>query len=416
MPRRNSKFMTEPSIAKMARAPKGKRIERFDSGADGLSLRITDRGTKTWNICYHFPDAQDRLKHHRFTIGPWPAIGLTQAREEARKVKAQAKAGIDPRVARADDQTAARAEVQAEARRTFQAIAENYIKRECSRLKRGREYEAAIRRELLPAWGARPIANLRRLHLIELTDALLDAGKPSAAYRIFEIAKRILNWAVERGEIEASPFATMKSPAPKILRDRVLKPDEIKLVWKAWGAMNYPFGPLGKLLLLTAQRLNEVARMQWSEINPNNALWVIAADRTKSGRETEVPLSSLALEILDDLPRFTDGDYVFTTTGGRRPVSGFNKMKTRTDDLSGVTGWRLHDLRRTARAGLAEIGIPEIIAEMVMNHAPRNVLARIYNRHEYAAEKRDALERWANRLREITEPPPENVVKLKAKR
>ena len=416
MPRRNSKFLTEPGIAKMARAPKGKRIERFDSGADGLALRITDRGTKTWNICYHFPDDQGRPKHHRYTIGPWPAIRLTQAREEARKVKAQAKAGIDPKVARADAQSTARAKGQIEARRTFQAIAETYIKRECSRLKRGREYEAAIRRELLPTWGARSIADLRRPHLIELTDALLDAGKPSAAYRIFEIAKRILNWAVERGEIEASPFATMKSPAPKILRDRVLKPDEIKLVWKAWGAMNYPFGPLGKLLLLTAQRLNEVAQMQWSEIDPNNGLWIIAADRTKSGRETEVPLSSLALEILDDLPRFTDGDSVFSTTNGQRPVSGFSRMKTRSDELSGVTGWRLHDLRRSARTGLAELGVPEIIAELVLNHAPRGTLTKIYNRHEYATEKRDALERWANRLREITEPPPENVVKLKAKR
>jgi integrase len=180
--------------------------------------------------------------------------------------------------------------------------------------------------------------------------------------------------------------------------------------------MDYPYGPLGKLLLMTAQRLNEVAQMQWCEIDRDNALWVMSADRTKSGRETEVPLSSLALEILDDLPRFTQGDYIFTATSGQRSVTGFSKMKTRADNLSGVTGWRLHDLRRTARTGLAEIGIPEIIAEMVMNHAPRNVLAKIYNRHEYAAEKRDALERWALRLREITEPPPENVVKLKAKR
>ena len=416
MPRRNSKFMTEPGVAKMARAPKGKRIERFDSGADGLSLRITDRGTKTWNICYHFPDAQGRLKHHRFTIGPWPAIGLAQARDTARMVKSQAKAGINPKAERVAAQAAAKAEAQTEARKTFRAIAENYINRECSRLKRGQEYEAAIRRELLPTWGARHIADLRRLHLIELTDALLDAGKPMAAYRVYEIAKRILNWAVERGEIEASPFATMKPPAPKVMRDRVLKPDEIKPVWKAWGEMDYPYGPLGKLLLMTAQRLNEVAQMQWCEIDRDNALWVMPADRTKSGRETEVPLSSLALEILDDLPRFTEGDYVFTATSGQRPVSGFSRMKTRADDLSGVTGWRLHDLRRTARTGLAEIGIPEIIAEMVMNHAPRNVLARIYNRHEYATEKRDALERWANRLREITEPPPENVVKLKGKR
>ncbi len=84
MPRRNSKFLTEPGIAKMAKAPKGKRIERFDSGADGLALRITDHGTKTWNICYHFPNAQGELRHHRITLGQWPAVGLAQAREEAR--------------------------------------------------------------------------------------------------------------------------------------------------------------------------------------------------------------------------------------------------------------------------------------------------------------------------------------------
>ena len=101
MPRRNSKFMTEPGIAKMARAPKGKRVERFDSGADGLSLRITDRGTKTWNICYHFLGAQGRLKHHRLTLGFWPTLGVVEAREEARRVKADVKSGMDPKAKRA---------------------------------------------------------------------------------------------------------------------------------------------------------------------------------------------------------------------------------------------------------------------------------------------------------------------------
>ena len=193
MPKRNSKHLTEPGIKKMARAPKGKRVEKYDSGADGLCLRITDRGTKTWCISYHFPDDNGDIKHHRFTIGPWPAIGVVEARDQARLIKSQARARIDPKVARAHDQAAARIKGRAEARSTFQAIAENYINREYSRLKRGREYEAAIRRELLPTWGARSIVDLRRLHLIELTDALLDAGKPMVAYRVFEIAKRILN-------------------------------------------------------------------------------------------------------------------------------------------------------------------------------------------------------------------------------
>ena len=83
MPRRNSKHMTEPGVAKMAKAPKGKRIERFDSGADGLCLRITDRGSKTWCISYHLPDEEGAVRHHRFTIGPWPAIGVAEARDQA---------------------------------------------------------------------------------------------------------------------------------------------------------------------------------------------------------------------------------------------------------------------------------------------------------------------------------------------
>ena len=100
MPKRNSKHLTEPGIAKMAKAPKGKRIERFDSGADGLCLRITDRGSKTWCISYHFPDEDGETKHHRFTIGPWPAIGVAEARDTARLVKSQARAGIDPKAVR----------------------------------------------------------------------------------------------------------------------------------------------------------------------------------------------------------------------------------------------------------------------------------------------------------------------------
>ena len=100
----------------------------------------------------------------------------------------------------------------------------------------------------------------------------------------------------------------------------------------------------------------------------------------------------------------------------KRPVSGFSKMKARTDQLSDVAGWRLHDLRRTARTGLAELGIPQIVAEKVLNHAERNQLVQTYDRHHYASEKRDALDRWANRLRQIVEPPRANLVRLTAGR
>ena len=437
MPRGSAKHLTDPGIGKMSKAKKGKRVERFDAGAPGLALRITDKGVKSWSVYCRLDG-----KHQRLTIGAWPEIGVAEAREQAREIKSQAKVGVNPKEARKAEKAAA----EDEAADTFGAIAEEYIKIECLErelrngkvlpptLKRGREVESIIRRELMPHWQHRPLAELRKRDAIKRTEALVDDGRPAAAHRLHEIIRRIGRWAVRRDRIDLNPFADMEPPVDKVVRDRYLKPHEIEAVWSAWDAIGYPFGPFGKLLLATAQRLREVAQMQWPEIDYDNALWVIPGARTKSGREMEVPLSSLALEILGTLPRFTEGDFVFTTTSGESPVSGFSKSKARTDTLvleaareqaeeagqdpesvEPMPLWRTHDLRRTARTGLAELGVPQIVAEKVLNHAERNVLIKTYDRHEYAAEKRDALERWALRLREITEPPPENVVKLKAK-
>ena len=425
MPRGSAKHLTDPGIGKMSKAKNGKRVERFDAGSPGLALRITDKGVKSWSVYYRLDG-----KHRRLTIGTWPEIGVAEARDQAREVKSQAKAGINPKGARETEEAAAEDETPG----TFGSVAELYIKREClgrelangkvlaPKLKRGWEVERIIRRELMPHWQHRSLAELRKRDAITLTEGLVDAGKPAAAHRLHEIIRRIGRWAARRDEIDFNPFADMDPPTNKVIRDRYLRPDEIKAVWQAWDVMSYPFGPLGKMLLTTAQRLNEVAQMKWAEIDRTNALWVIPGERTKSGREMEVPLSSLALEILDALPRFASSDgitddgatFVFTTTSGRRPVSGFSKMKARTDDLSDVTNWRLHDLRRTARTALAELGVPQIVAEKVLNHSERNLLVKTYDRHEYAVEKANALERWSSRLRDITEPAPENVVKLSA--
>ena len=421
MPRRNSTLMTEASIARKPKAPKGKQKEWFDSGADGLSLRITDRGTKTWTISYHRPDAQgDEPKHPRITLGYWPTLGVAEAREEARRVKSDVKSGIDPRARRAAAQAVAKVEAQTEARKTFRAIAERYITLECPGLRRGAETAAIIRRELLPPWGDRHTAGFQRSDLTGLTDRLIIAGSPMAARRVFETATRIFNWALDRGDIAASPFAAMKPPVKKVARDRALKDHEIKAIWATWAEQAYPFGPLQQLLLLLGQRRSEVAEMQWPEIDFDKREWTIPASRSKSKREHVVPLPDAAVGILESLPRFTEGDYLFTTTGGRRPVSGFSKAKVLTDQMlvehdTAIENWRVHDLRRTCRTGMARLGVPEIVSERVLNHLPQG-LGKIYNVHEYLDEKRAALARWAQEVQNITEPPPENVVKLEGRR
>lgn len=432
--------MTMAAVNRM-KPPKEGREEVYDAALPGFGVRVSSTGSKSWILNYRFNGRQRRISPGRVV-----SMDLVEAREAARTTLRQVAAGIDPHEAKKKRRAATMARSAAGdfAPGTFGAVAESFIKRGLldrrtgAPLKRGFEVEQIIRRELLPTWGQRLIADLRKRDAIELTDALVDAGTPAAANRLYEIIRRIGNWAAKRDEIEVSPFGAMEPPAPKVIRDRALTDREIKVVWMAWTWLGYPFGPLQKLLLVTLQRRSEVAQMQWSELDIESALWTIPGVRTKSGREHEVPLSSLAMEIIEGLPRFGDDDegdddsaFLFTSTGGDRPVSGFSKSKLRTNGLiikaaekandeklvlakdCGLEPWRLHDLRRTGRTELAKLGVSDTVGEKVLNHAEKDVLVRTYNVYDYSDEKRDALERWAQRLRDIIDPPSENVVKLK---
>ena len=216
-------------------------------------------------------------------------------------------------------------------------------------------------------------------------------------------------------------------------RDRALEDYEIRAVWLASDETGYPFGSLVKLLLLTGQRRNEVAGIQEDEIDKETACWVIPAARTKRVKGVAkphlVPLAPAVMEIINTLPNFA-GSHLLTTTSGSRPVSGFSKMKARFDatvlasmkidasergedpkKVMPMAPWRLHDLRRTCRTGLASLGVPEIVSEKVLAHYPRGI-GGIYNVHDYADEKREALARWAQRIQDIVTPPPANVVRM----
>ena len=406
MPKKSKTVLTV-KMCEQAKRPKTGVDETFDAAAPGMCLRVAASGRKTFIVTTRVMVGDKRVQR-RYTLGELSdEFGLLEARAAASEIIEKAKAGEDPRPKPEPEP------VSAPAAKTFGSIAEMYIKRKCPDLARGAEIDRMIRREILPRWGDRPIAELRKRDAIALTDALVDAGKPAAAYFLYEIVKSVTNWALDRDEIDASPFATMKPPVEKISRQRVLKHAEIKAVWPAFEGAGYPFGPLAQLLLLTGQRRSEVAGMRWAEVDLEAREWTIPAGRSKSAREHIVPLSDAAAAILTELPRFAGGDFVFSTTAGRRPVSGFSKMKARLDKRVEIEDWRLHDLRRTVRTELARLGVPEIVSERVINHGPKGLVA-VYNKHEYADEKRDALDRWAGELRDIVTPPPANVVKLPA--
>ncbi len=401
MPRLNSKTLTEKTIGRMRKAPPGDRLEVSDSRAAGLVLRITDAGGKSWSVYYRWEGRNTRL-----TLGPWPGIGVQRARQDAEKIRTWAINRIDPKLARRAEALVEKEEIEEINRslRTFGDLAEEYIKRETPGLAQGKAYARTVRRELLPAWRNMPVADLRRRHLTKVTDKLLDRQVPSIAYRANEIAKRIFSWALDRGDVEANPFAGMKPPVKKEPRQHALSEQEIASLWSAWNTMSYAYGDIQKLLLITGQRRTEVGEMRWSEIDLEKAEWVIPAARSKSRRDHLVPLSSLALEVLKRIHRIDGVGFVFVGRGSNRAVTGYGPPKTRADNLSGVTGWRLHDLRRTCRTGLAALGVPEIVAERCLNHAKKGMTA-VYDVHEYEHEKRKALEAWASRLSRITSPP-----------
>jgi len=223
--------------------------------------------------------------------------------------------------------------------------------------------------------------------------------------------RRALAWAVSQDKLDTNPAAGIEAPAEEQSRDRVLSNAEIVKLWPAFGQLGYPYGPVFQLLLLTGARRNEVGGMSWSEVDGDT--WNLPGERTKNARPHMVPLSSTAREILDHLPRIDGSDYVFTSGRARtrgengervtdRPVNGWGPAKKRIDEISGVTGWRLHDLRRTLVTGMnEELNVDPHIIEAVVNHmsgSARAGIAGIYNKAEYLPQRKVALESWANHI------------------
>ena len=173
---------------------------------------------------------------------------------------------------------------------------------------------------------------------------------------------------------------------------------EIATLWPAFDKLGYPFGPAFKLLLLTGARRTEVGAMTWAELDLDENMWRLPGERTKNAKPHLVPLSSVARAIIDELPQMDGSPYVFTING-RAPIRGFARAKERLDQISGVTGWVTHDLRRTLVTDMAEMGVDPHVIEAAVNHTSnRSGVAGVYNRASYLPQRTAALEAWAQRV------------------
>jgi integrase len=321
----------------------------------------------------------------RQTLGTYPALTLADARKLARKAFAQVAEGKDPSM----DKRLSREKTPAG---SFVAVATEYLERYARRHKKSwQSDERLIRVELTPLWAKRRLAEIGKADVLSILDKTADRA-PILANRLLALLRKLFGWSVERGYIEISPCAGIKAPSKERVRERTLTDDEIRRLQPAFDRLGYPFGPLFATLLLTGQRVNEVAGMSWDELDFERQIWRLAAERTKPGRPHAVPLSAPVMALLGGLPRL--GGLVFTTSGDR-PVSGFSRAKARLDNLTGLAGWRLHDLRRTAATNLARLGTAPHVVSAILNHAPQGVTRQVYDRYSYEKEMREALERWA---------------------
>ncbi|MEQ1695744.1 MAG: site-specific integrase [Hyphomicrobiaceae bacterium] len=377
--------LTDLAVRNLA-APESGQREVWDARLRGFGVRISHSGTKAFVLVYRFNGRPRRL-----TLGRYPDLSLSEARGAAQNALRVIARGTDPGA----EKVRARHTPGIENFDAFVA----YFLDTYARPKNRSAHETArlLNREFTTVWRSRPIGEITKHEVTVILDRIMKADKHTTANRSLAAIRKLFNWAVERGLLEQSPCAGIRAPARNVSRDRILTDHELIAVWKAATTMGYPYGPLVQLLILTGQRLNEVASMRWPDVDLDHRLWTIQADQNKSARTHVLPLATPVLQIILSLPRVSE-HLVFPARSREVPVSGFGKWKAELDKLSNTSGWRIHDLRRTAATGMARLKVAPHVVERVLNHASGTFsgVAGVYNRFGYLPEMCDALDQWSS--------------------
>jgi integrase len=384
--------------------PARARREIPDKHLPGLYLILQPSGAKSWAVRYRHAGTP-----RKYTLGPYPAIDLKSARDLAGKALRAVAEGRDP--GREKAQRAMKAD-------SIEHVVAQFIERHCKRSNRPRtaqETERLLRLHVLPRWRGRLVHDVTRRDVLDLLDRVVDSGKLIAANRTLSAVRKMFNWAVARDIIAASPCAGVKPPTAERSRERVLTDPELRNVWQAADKVGGPFGALVKLLVLTGQRRDEVAGMSWPEIDLGGRLWTLPAARVKNNRVHEIPLSAAALAVLQALPRI--GERFVLTSNGEAPSSGYSKGKRKLDALlpPDMAPWRLHDIRRTVASGMARLGANLPVIERLLNHSSGSFagIVGVYQKHDFADEKRRALDAWGAFVTDlVSDRPRRNVVRL----
>jgi integrase len=279
-------------------------------------------------------------------------------------------------------------------------LLETFIAQRLSQNRSGGEIARLLRREIGKTWAGRSIHEISKRDVVEVVTAIEQRGAPVAANKTLKSIKTFLRWCVGRAVLDQSPAEGVPLPSKEVARDRVLEDNELALVILAARKLGGPYGGIVELLALTGQRREEVARLQREELDLTRQVWTLPKTRTKNAKVHIVHLSEQSMAVVKRAEQ--TGLYVFSLLG-TKPFPGFSRAKRRLDQLSGVTGWRLHDLRRTCVSGMARLGIAPHVADKILNHQAGTIsgVAAVYQRHEFLAERQEALKRWGTHVARI---------------
>jgi integrase len=357
----------------------------FDDDVPGFGLRVRETGARSWVFQYKMGQ-----KTRRLVIGHATAIKVARAREIAGELHARVKLGGDP---------AAEKRVQIErSAHTFAALVRRYLDyhKVNVRERTFRETERGLESYAAPL-HALPVDTIDQRTIAERLSAVEKSSGAVTSNRVRAAMSAMFSWGMREGLAFNNPVANTNKREERS-RDRVLSDAELRLMWQALPKNEY--GTIVRLLILTGQRVNEIAALRWSEVDLANRVVSLPGERTKNGRPHIVHLGATACDLVKSRLPVDERELVFGRGSG--PFSGWSKSKAQLDarikEIQGraLPHWTLHDIRRTVATGMADIGVQPHIIEAVLNHASghKGGIAGIYNRASYAKEKAAALARW----------------------
>jgi len=388
------------SVLERLKPPPSGRIELRDARVVGLTLRMTKTGAATWSIRARTHDG----KQTRPALGTWPAMSVSKARKAALAALVNVQAGGGPVAAKRSARAERRAKLAAavtvaDRLREWQAMRIADPKAAWS-VRYAAEVKRIAERDIVRKLGRRDLAETTRAEWAAIIADKRKSAAPAMAASLYRTCAAFLGFAEAHGWI-ATPLLPRKGGAtlapPPQPRARVLTDAELVAIWKSADREAPKLRAFVRLLMLTAAREREVSDMAAGEIDRDAGLWQIPSTRTKNRTAYTVPLSPLALaELATVWPNEEPtAPQLLLGRSPRAGFRGFSRLKARLDAASDVTGWRFHDLRRTARTGMARLGVPRDHAEAAVNHiSARSRLERTYDRHDYAAEIVGALVIW----------------------